>query len=285
MFAVALTFCSGSRLSLFGRLRDYRSLSALLHATLALTARSASEASPPSAEAASTAPVAENSLTEEKLEANGLPTETCEHQGASDTTHDLLFSNLAQELHSSDTGRSGEADLTNDADIHLLQLLDGDRTDSASPNLLAPSAGVQQLSISHAGNSLSLGETSQASSRIGKSVAVVGRVKLSVDSEVSGYEVLAALEGLGRGKLWLSPFWGTDGRLPDPPEAADDAELLNLLEEEDSLVRPSLALITPRKSLKTLPTFGFLTASDPFRLQHSQPLSGRELASLLIRVE
>lgn len=34
----------------------------------------------------------------------------------------------------------------------------------------------------------------------------------------------------------MSPFWGREGRLPDSTEAAADAELLKLLEDEDALV-------------------------------------------------
>lgn len=234
---------SGSRLSLFGRLRDYRSLSALLASTVGLTARTAArETSPTTFEVAESPPCDKNTNDEGKI----LPQDesrSISDQPAGDTAHDLLLAHFEQKGEDGDEDARAELESANDADLQLLQLLESDRLDPISANSPSTLRVPQNPSAAEDGRvSAGAASTQPPSSGPEESVAVLGRLKLPVDSRVSGCEVLAALEGLARGQLWLSPFWGTEGRLPDTPEAAADAELLNLLEEEeDTLVSQSYA--------------------------------------------
>lgn len=228
---------SGSRLSLFGRLRDYRLLSALLDAAMALHARTG--AFTPASGPTEGSPRGEGSV-DGRLQAEDKAPEAVREDPAGEAANDLLLAELAQEGQDPEGEGPGEAEVANDADLQLLQLLESDRLDAASVCGVSTAAVPQGPPASSEGNGYGEEDfVDTAPCEPQKSVAVVGRVRLPVDASVSAYDVLAALEGLARGRLWLAPFWGTEGRLPDSPEAADDAELLNLLEEEDQLVSPA----------------------------------------------
>ncbi|KAL8433062.1 hypothetical protein Efla_006261 [Eimeria flavescens] len=226
---------SGARLSLFGRLRDYRSLSALLEASSSVAARS--QALSAQADTASTSPLREAQEAGERQQAELAPSRNGRQPPASDAAHELLLSNLGQEANDPSSGPAGEVELIADADLALLRLLEGDSLDQTADSGHTASAAVQGSACSPAEGSSSRRVSAEiaASEPASGALAVQGRVRLPVDAQLSGFEVLAALEGLARGRLWLAPFWGRDGRLPDSPEAADDAALLNLLEEEDAL--------------------------------------------------
>ncbi|KAL8433914.1 hypothetical protein ACSSS7_003519 [Eimeria intestinalis] len=225
---------SGARLSLFGRLRDYRSLSALLDATVSMAARTHAlfpfkEASDP--------PPCEDSVGDQETQQAEERQRGCSSGNFSTSSaavHAAQLSHVEQEVGNDDAGGGLPVE---DADLHLLQLLESEGVEQAGGSA-HPSLDVLQSScVSEAMNpprrqfagSQVLPETKT------EALAVVGSASLPVDSQLSGYEVVAALEGLARGQLWLSPFWGADGRLPNSPEAADDAALLTLLEEEEAL--------------------------------------------------
>ncbi|KAL8448312.1 hypothetical protein Emed_003842 [Eimeria media] len=217
---------SGARLSLFGRLRDYRSLSALLDATISMASRTHA-LSPSKALDSDFCEGLMNDQEKQLAEERQRACSSNQPTASSPAVHDIQLSHLEREEGGADAG-GGPAE---DADLHLLQLLESEGVEQPGP--------TSHSSLDIHPSKLLSAESQPLPATQTEALAVVGSVSLPVDSQLSGFEVLAALEGLARGQLWLSPFWGADGRLPDSPEAADDAALLNLLEEEEALDAPA----------------------------------------------
>ncbi|OEH73726.1 hypothetical protein cyc_00686 [Cyclospora cayetanensis] len=238
---------SGSRLSLFGRLRDYRSLAALLHSFGELTSLSEGCLASPSVLGSSDFPRKDDACgfsqratgqnacsgafdqkSEDSLATSAAPQDV-EH-AAPDPTNALLLAHLTGEVvlqFPKEEVASAEKD-----DVQLLQLLESERPAPSSPlSPFMPESSLSPVSTPTAGPPRPLRDQDGR-------VAVVGKVRMALDVDVSGCATLAALEGLARGRLWLSPFWGEEGRLPDSQEAqeaAADVELLNLLDGDDTL--------------------------------------------------
>lgn len=222
--SVVVSF-SGARRSLFGRLRDFRSFLALLEAGENLSTRA--DGSLVNNTTRDLGKAVRNAA--DCAERSAVPVAKSKYAwGTSDvvdaTTLSLATSRVTQEpecdvsMHDSKELPPGFGD----ADTQLLQLLDSSQQTVHPTRTRAPNDWS------------SVAERANSERKYCIPVSKVHTMK--TDGSTSGFEALAALEGLAQGRVWLVPFWGPGGQLRDRETPEDDSELLDLL-ADDAVVR------------------------------------------------